>query len=245
MSTRPQSPTSDLTIESWPIAKLRPYKRNPRRHDEPSVAKIAASISEFGFKVPLLVTPKGKLIAGHGRYEAAKRLGMSEVAVIVCRDLSALQAKALRLADNRTAEESSWDYELLGAEIQALLASDYDIDVLGFDDEELAALLAQPTVGLTDPDDVPEPPDEPITQPRDLWILGDHRLLCGDATHARDVARLMDGARANLLATDPPIWSATTAATTRRPGPTAARSPARRQMPAPNTGTPTSTTTPR
>jgi DNA modification methylase len=204
-TTTSSQPTEfPLIVELWPLKRLRPYKRNPRRHDESSIAEIAASITEFGFKVPLLVTAKGKVIGGHGRLEAAKRLGLSELPVIVCGDLSALQAKALRLADNRIAEQSSWDFELLGAEIQALLDSDYEIDVLGFDSDEIAALLAEPTAGLTDPDEIPPLPSEPLTQPGDLWICGRHRLLCGDATKATDVRRLIGGRRAALMATDPP-----------------------------------------
>jgi DNA modification methylase len=193
-----------LVVESWPLERLKAYKRNPRIHGEDSVERIAASITEFGFKIPILVSAKGKVIAGHGRLLAARRLELAEVPVIVCGDLSPAQIRALRIADNRIAEASSWDEDLLAREIGALLDLDYDIDVLGFDPEEVAALLAEPTAGLTDPDAVPLAPRTPVTRPGDLWLLGPHRLLCGDSTNASDVVRLMDGRRAALLATDPP-----------------------------------------
>ena len=130
------------------------------------------------------MSAKGKVIAGHGRLLAARRLELAEVPVIVCGDLSPAQVRALRIADNRIAEASSWDEDLLAREIAALLDLDYDIDVLGFDPDEVAALLAEPTAGLTDPDAVPLAPRTPVTRPGDLWLLGPHRLLCGDATNA-------------------------------------------------------------
>ncbi len=193
-----------LSVELWPTSRPIPYEKNPRHCPESAIVKVAASLKEFGFRQAIVVDSNDVVVVGHTRLLAAKRLGMSEVPVHVARDLTPAQARAYRIADNRTNEESAWDAELLSLEISDLASLDYEIDVLGFNGEELAVLLAQPSVGLTDPDDVPEPPAEPITQPGDLWILGRHRLLCGDATVAADVARVMDGARATLMATDPP-----------------------------------------
>jgi DNA modification methylase len=204
LTSSPPPGDRTLVVESWPLERLKAYKRNPRVHGAESVAKIAASISEFGFKIPVLVSAKGKLIAGHGRLLAARRLGLAEVPVIVCGDLSPAQVKALRIADNRSAEASTWDAELLTREIEALLDLDYDIDVLGFDPDEVSAILAEPTEGLTDPDEVPVAPRTPVTRLGDLWLLGEHRLLCGDATKAVEVIRLMGGKHAALMATDPP-----------------------------------------
>ena len=150
------------------------------------------------------MTADSVIIVGHTRLLAAQRLGLTQVPVHVAGDLTPAQAKAYRLTDNRSAQETSWDPELLPLEIGELADLDYDLDVLGFDPDELASLLAQPTAGLCDPDEVPEPPAEPISKPGDLWLLGPHKLLCGDATKVSDVRRLMNGERAALMATDPP-----------------------------------------
>jgi DNA modification methylase len=197
-------PGAGLSVELWPLEKAIPYADNPRVAPEAAIAKVADSIRGFGFRNPILVDGEGVVIAGHTRLLAAQRLGLEEVPVVVCADLNPTQAKALRLADNRTAEETSWDTALLPSEIAALLELDFDPALCGFDGDEIAALLAEPTAGLTDPDEVVEPPDEPVTKSGDLWLLGSHRLLCGDATNAGDVERLMDGERAALMATDPP-----------------------------------------
>jgi DNA modification methylase len=193
-----------LTVEWWPVERPVRYARNARSCPEAAIAKVAGSLREFGFRQPIVVDEGGVVIAGHTRLLAAKRLGLTKVPVHVARDLTPQQVKAYRLADNRTAQETSWDLELLPLEIAELADLGYDLGVLGFDAEELTGLLVPPTEGLSDPDEVPEPPASPITKPGDLWILGSHRLLCGDATEARDVARLMDGRRATLMATDPP-----------------------------------------
>jgi DNA modification methylase len=152
-----------------------------------------------------VVDSEGVVVVGHTRLLAAQQLGMKTVPVHVASDLSPAQARAYRIADNRTNEETSWNEDLLSVEISKLVSLDYDIDVLGFESDELAELLAQPTVGLVDPDEVPAVPVEPVTKDGDLWMLGDHRLLCGDSTKPTDVARLMDGQRATLMATDPPF----------------------------------------
>jgi DNA modification methylase len=196
--------TAKLVVEWWPTEKPIPYARNARVCPESAIAKVAGSISEFGFKNPILVDGEGVIIAGHTRLLAAQRLGLESVPVIVCSDLSAAKVKALRLADNRTAEETSWDAELLPLELAELLDCDFDLALTGFEPDEIAAFLAEPNEGLTDPDDVPPVPDEPTTQAGDLYLLGNHRLLCGDATKPEDVQRLMDGKRAVLMATDPP-----------------------------------------
>jgi len=200
----PASDRSPLGVEWWPIERPVPYARNPRLAPEAAIAKVAASLAEYGWRQPIVVDEAGVIVVGHTRLLAAQRLGLEKVPVHVASDLSPAQVKAYRLADNRSAQETSWDYELLPLEIGELAALDYDIDVLGFDPDEVAAIMATPTSGLTDPDEVLTPPAKPRTEIGDLWLLGSHRLLCGDATAADDVVRLMDGRRADLLATDPP-----------------------------------------
>lgn len=193
-----------MLIESRALKDIIPYENNPRLNDS-AVEAVAASIREFGFKVPIVVDADGVVVTGHTRLKAAHQLGMTEVPVIVAKDLSAEQIKAYRIADNKTSELADWDYDLLPIELSQLGDTGFDLDLLGFDDKELNKLL-DPGVreGLTDPDEVPEPPDEPITQPGDLWILGDHRLLCGDSGNPDDVDRLLDGADIHLVNTDPP-----------------------------------------
>jgi len=195
---------SMLKVEWWPTEKPIAYARNARVCPESAISKVAASIHEFGFKNPILVDGEGVIIAGHTRLLAAQRLELAKVPVIVCADLSPAKVKALRLADNRTAQETSWDADLLPLELADLAEFEYDLALTGFEPDELAAFLAEETEGLTDPDDVPDVPEEPVSQPGDLYLLGEHRLLCGDATSAEDVTRLMAGKRATLMPTDPP-----------------------------------------
>ncbi|MEQ8785116.1 MAG: DNA methyltransferase [Pirellulaceae bacterium] len=193
-----------MNVELWSVDRVKPYENNPRINDD-AVAAVAASIKEFGFKVPIVVDAAGVIITGHTRLKAAKKLGMTEVPVVVASDLTPEQIKAYRIADNKTAELADWDYDLLPIELGELQAADYDLGLLGFDQDELAKLLGgELQDGLTDPDDVPEPPDEAITQPGDLWILGDHRLLCGDSSRPEDLDRLLAGAPIHLVNTDPP-----------------------------------------
>jgi DNA modification methylase len=200
----------DLRVERLPVASLVPYAANARQHPPEQVAQLAASIGEFGFNVPVLVDDAGVLIAGHGRVLAAKALGLEEVPAIRLGHLTEAQARAFRLADNQLALNSTWDEGLLAAELRALRTDEFDLGLLGFDGETLDRLLAEaapdaPAVGSGDPDaPAPEPPANPVTRPGDLWVLGRHRLLCGDATSAADVARLLDGARPHLMVTDPP-----------------------------------------
>ncbi len=193
-------------IEMWVIDKLIPYAMNPRTHSDAQVAQIAASIREFGFNCPILVDSKAGIIAGHGRLLAARKLGLTEVPVIVLDHLSETQKRAYVIADNKLAENAGWDNELLQLEIAALQQEDFNVDLIGFDDEELALLLAaqDATEGLTDEDAVPELSEVPVTRTDELWILGDHRLVCGDATLRCDVDRLMAGDTADLVFTDPP-----------------------------------------
>lgn len=196
--------TTNLSVEWWPVTRPLPYARNARQCPEQAIAKVAGSIHEFGFKNPILVDGEGTIIAGHTRLLAAQRLELPEVPVIVCADLSPAKVKALRLADNRTGQETSWDDELLAIELEELLGLDVDLALTGFDEDEIAALLAEPTEGLTDEDTPCDPPEIPASRTGDLWLLGKHRLLCGDSTSADDVQRLMAGKRATLMATDPP-----------------------------------------
>ena len=199
----------DLTIETVPVDRLIPYARNARTHDEGQVAQIAGSIAEFGFVNPILIGKDDGIIAGHGRLLAARKLGRDAVPVIRLGHLSETQRRALILADNKIAENAGWDEEMLRLELDDLKAEDFDLDLTGFDLSEIDRLLesdagGQPSGGFVGEDSVPEPPVNPVSRPGDLWLLGDHRLLCGDSTNAEDVERLMNGERAILFATDPP-----------------------------------------
>jgi hypothetical protein len=193
-----------MNIELRPLASIRPYERNPRLNDN-AVDAVLASIQEFGFRVPIVIDADGLIVCGHTRWKAAQKLGIESVPVHVATDLSPEQIRAYRIADNRTAELSTWNYELLPIELEELQACNYDLGLLGFDEDELAKLL-DPGVkdGLCDADQIPEPPDEAITQAGDLWIVGDHRLLCGDSSEPADVDRLLDGATIHLVNMDPP-----------------------------------------
>jgi DNA modification methylase len=193
-------------IELWLIDKLIPFARNPRTHSDAQVAQIAASIAEFGFNNPILVDTKAAIIAGHGRLLAARKLGLTEVPVIVLDHLSESQKRAYIIADNKLAENAGWDSEMLRVELAALQEESFDVSLLGFEDEELARLLAAQDAGegLTDEDSVPELPQTPVSVIGDLWLLGDHRLLVGDATRPADITKLMAGDSADLVVTDPP-----------------------------------------
>ena len=179
-------------------------RSNPRLNDA-AVDAIAASIGEFGFRQPIVVDRDGVIVVGHTRWKAAKKLGLENVPVHVATELTPEQCKAYRIADNQTATIAEWDTDLLSLELKDLEGLDFDLSLLGFDDEDLARYLdGDAAEGLTDPDEVPEPPDEATTQPGDLWLLGDHRLLCADSSKAEDVDRLLDGAPIHLVNTDPP-----------------------------------------
>ena len=193
-------------IEHWPIARLKPYERNPRMHSDAQVTKVAASIASYGWTVPLLVTEDDEVIAGHGRLLAARHLGLTEVPVIRLSHLSAEQVRAYRVADNQLVLAGAWDEELLAAELHALNAAGFDLDLTGFGQEELDRLLAplDEGDGLAGEDVISEPPLNSVSRPGDLWLLGNHRLLCGDSTKADDVIRVMHNQRAILFASDPP-----------------------------------------
>ena len=193
-------------IEMWLIERLIPWAKNPRTHSDAQVAQIAGSIEEFGFNNPILVDTKAGIIAGHGRLLAAQKLGLEEVPVIVLDHLSEAQKRAYIIADNQLALNAGWNEDLLREELAALQEESFDVSLLGFEDEELARLLAaqDATEGLTDEDSVPELPQTPVSVTGDLWILGDHKLLVGDATKSADVATLMGADYADLVFTDPP-----------------------------------------
>jgi len=187
------------------VDKLIPYAKNARTHSDEQVAQIAGSIKEFGFNNPILVDKDNSVIAGHGRLMAARKLGMDKVPVVELQHLTESQRKAYVLADNRIALNSGWDTSMLSLELQDL-KDDIDLSLLGFDPDELDALLnpIEETEGLTDEDAVPNVPDEPKTKLGDIYILGNHRLMCGDSTNLSDVDKLMDGQKADMVFTDPP-----------------------------------------
>jgi hypothetical protein len=193
---------SPFTIEHWPIERPIPFANNPRKLSAVAVDKVAASLREFGWRQPIVVDRKDVVIAGHTRLLAAKQLQLTKVPVHVATNLSAAQVKAYRLMDNRSHQESDWDLELLGPELADLKLLNFDLALTGFDPGELTKFTT--AGGLTDEDEVPEPPAEPVTVLGDLWLLGRHRLLCGDATDRAAVERLMDGRKADMLFTDPP-----------------------------------------
>ncbi len=194
----------DLNIDD--ISTIRPYERNPRLNDK-AVDAVAASLREFGFRQPIVVASDGVIIAGHTRYKAALKLGLQKVPVHIAVDLSPEQVRAYRLADNKTGEIAEWDMEILPIELSELKETEFDMSLLGFGEKELTQLLNISTgisQGLTDPDSVPEPPDDPVTQKGDIWILGNHRLLCGDSASPADLDRLLGRNIIHLVNTDPP-----------------------------------------
>ena len=194
-------------IEQWPTAKLLPYARNARTHSDEQVAQIAASIAEFGFTNPILAGADGVIVAGHGRLAAAHKLGLALVPVVVLEHLSPTQRRALVIADNRIAENAGWDEAMLRIELVTLQDDDFDVSLTGFDADALADLLADEDGngdGETDDDAVPEITETPISRPGDVWVLGGHRLLCGDSTKAECFEQLLQGAQVDMVFTDPP-----------------------------------------
>jgi site-specific DNA-methyltransferase (adenine-specific) len=194
-----------ITITTRKVDELIPYVRNSRTHSDEQVAQIAASIKEFGWTNPILVDGEGVIIAGHGRLLAGRKLGFTEVPTIELRDLTDAQKKAYVIADNRLALNAGWDNEMLTLELGELAAEGYNLDLLGFDTKELDALL-EPQVldGLVDEDEVPEAGPEPITKPGDVWVLGRHRVMCGDSTSMEHLAQLCQGQLVDMWLTDPP-----------------------------------------
>jgi DNA modification methylase len=194
-------------IELWPIDRLRPYERNPRTHSEGQVDQIAASMVEFGWTNPVLVDQQGGILAGHGRLLAARKLGLVEVPVIRFEHLSQAQKRAYILADNQIALQAGWDDALLAEELAWLRDERFDLDLVGFDASELERLLALADGEAANDgaeDELPEPPENPLSKPGDLWVLGNHRLLCGDATVLTDVERVLGGQLADMTFCDPP-----------------------------------------
>jgi ParB-like nuclease domain len=187
-----------------PVAALIPYARNARTHSDAQVARIAASIREFGFTNPILVDGERGVIAGHGRLLAARMLGMAEVPTIELAHLTPAQRRAYVLADNRLALDAGWDEALLRIELGELQAEGFDLALTGFEADEIGKLLIDAGEGLTDPDAVPEVPANPVSRPGDVWLLGRHRLVCGDSTDPETVAAALGGVRPHLMVTDPP-----------------------------------------
>ncbi len=190
-------------VERRPLESLIPYARNARTHSPAQIAQIAASIREFGWTFPLLVDEQGTIIAGHGRVLAAQSLGLTEVPVMVATGWTETQRRAYVIFDNKVALNAGWDTELLPVELGDLKAMGFDMGLTGFGEIELGKLLLN-TAGDGDPDEAPAPPAEPISRPGDLWICGEHRVLCGDATVRADVEKLLDGELADMAFTDPP-----------------------------------------
>jgi DNA modification methylase len=192
-------------VEQWPINKLVPYARNARTHSDEQVGQIAASIKEWGWTTPILVDEEGSIIAGHGRTLAAQRLQMTEVPVMVAKGWSDAKKRAYVLADNKLALNAGWDNEMLALELGEIGDLGFDLDLIGFTADEIAALMpVELNPGLTDEDEVPELPEQPVTVLGDVWVLGKHRLMCGDSTSIDAVDKLMDGQKADMVFTDPP-----------------------------------------
>lgn len=203
MSSAPKNPAD--RVERWSLDKLTPYARNARTHSPAQVDQIAASMREWGWTNPILVDEAGQIIAGHGRLAAAQKLGLKDAPVMVASGWTEAQKRAYVLADNKLALNAGWDSEMLLLEINDLQGMDFDLDLTGFSAEEIAALTpVQMEDGLTDEDETPEPPVNPITVVGDVWTLGNHRLMCGDSTSIDAVEKLMDGQKADMVFTDPP-----------------------------------------
>ena len=192
-----------MQFETWPIERLVEYARNPRKNDH-AVDGVAAAIREYGFRVPIVAKSDGLIVDGHLRLKAAKKLGLKDVPVVLADDLTEAQIKAFRLSVNKVAELAQWDEELLRLELQELGEMGFDLNLTGFADLELDTLLAETTEGLTDPDDVPEVPAEPVTRLGDVWLLGRHRLVCGSSSE-ESAAKYFG--RMDLVCTDPPYCS--------------------------------------
>ena len=196
-----------IAVVYSPVDDLIPYARNSRTHSEAQVAQIAGSVREFGWTNPILVDAEGGIIAGHGRVLAARKLGMAEVPTITLYGLSEAQKRAYIIADNKLALNAGWDDELLALELDELQQDGFDLLLIGFDDGELEALMNGPTEtepGLTDEDAVPEVGPDPVTKPGDVWLMGKHRLMCGDSTSIAELERLCAGQAVDMWLTDPP-----------------------------------------
>ena len=193
-----------MKIEQIPTADLIPYARNTRTHSPEQVAQIAGSIREFGFTNPVLIDGENGIIAGHGRVMAASKLGLAKVPCIRLAHLTDTQKRAYIIADNKLALNAGWDEEMLALELGELMDEDFDLSLIGFDEAELGDLMAETTEGETDPDDVPEPPVDPVTVRGDVWVMGKHRIACGDCTDQGTVDKALNGVKPHLMVTDPP-----------------------------------------
>lgn len=193
-----------MKTESWPLERLIDYARNPRKNDH-AVDKVAAAIKEFGFRVPIVAKSDGLVVDGHLRLKAARKLGLAEVPVVLADDLTDAQVKAFRISVNRMAELAEWDSELLALELGELGELGFDLELTGFDEGEIDALTPEVLPeGKTDPDEAPEPPAKPRSVLGDVWLLGKHRVMCGDSTSIDAVEALMAGGKADCVWTDPP-----------------------------------------
>ncbi len=192
-----------LTVETWPVDRLIPYARNPRKNDT-AVEQMCGAIREFGFRIPIVAKSDGTVVDGHLRLKAAQRLGLVDVPVALADDLSEAQIKAFRLLANRSANWAAWDDDLLALEFQDLRDLGFDLGLTGFDAGEITGFLVDPVVGLTDPDDVPAVPEHPVSRLGNVWVLGSHRLICGDCTDPATVERVLAGVTPHLMVTDPP-----------------------------------------
>jgi DNA modification methylase len=191
-------------VERWPLERLVPFARNARTHSVAQVDQIAASMREWGWTNPVLVDEAGTIIAGHGRVEAARKLGLTEAPVMIAAGWSEGKKRAYVIADNKLALNAGWDLDLLKVELGDLKLEGFDLGLTGFGELELSELLVDTSAGLTDPDSVPEPPANPLSHLGDVWLLGKHRLVCGDSTDREVVARCLDGVSPGLMVTDPP-----------------------------------------
>src|ERR1700732_4745988 len=194
-------------VERWPVAKLVPNVRNPRTHSDEQVAQLAASIEEWGWTIPVLVDEAGGIIAGHGRVMAAHRLGLEDVPVMVAAGWNDAKKRAYMLADNKLTLNAEWDLDRLAIEIAELRESDFDISLIGFNESEVDDLLKADGGGLTDPETAPDPPADPASALGDVWLLGRHRLVCGDCTDPLVVDKALNGVKPHLMVTDPPMGS--------------------------------------
>ena len=193
-----------MKIENADINTIKPYENNPRKLSETAIEKVAMSLKEYGFRQPIVVDKDRVIVAGHTRFRASKKLGLKQVPVSIIDNLTEEQINAYRIADNRTAEESEWDNELLKMEIKELEAKDFKLDLLGFNDDQLNDILFEEKQGLTDEDEVPEAPEEPISKLGDIWKLGNHRVMCGDSTIIDEIDKLTEKQKPDMIFTDPP-----------------------------------------
>jgi DNA modification methylase len=193
-----------MKIEIADINSIKPYENNPRKLSDKAIETVAMSLKEYGFRQPIVVDKDRIIVVGHTRFRASKKLGFKEVPITIADNLTPEQINAYRIADNRTSEESEWDNELLKMELKELDLKDFNLELTGFNEDQLNSLLFDEKEGLTDEDAVPETPEEPITKLGDIWKLGNHRVMCGDSTKEDDVKKLINNNKIDLIYTDPP-----------------------------------------